>query len=293
MTAARGPDFLPYPLPNRTVAPATAVMPQDELPAGGRWQRALDGLTPWGVAALTAAGCALVSLILLSLITGHRNAGAILSSVAGIVSLGAGIRARKDDQPEDSVTLVKGGMGTGVLSGIVALLLLLSHHSSVAEQPPVQIPSPQPTVTTAPGPQPTPSTTPQPQSSPSLGVLPPGSADLFGVPTEPDLPLSEASTDKGLLTGRVVTTSGAGLQGAKVTVTRADPTDVSDSRQCPLKLTATTDARGNYRVELCQLGTNLGYHVVITSGSERATTDLYVNAGRTTVYNVILAVRHA
>ncbi len=294
VTDARGPDFLPYVLPDRPVAP-TQVLNAPAPAKSGRWQQALTGLTPWGRAALTAGLTALAVLLLLSIATGHREAGAWFASLAAVTAAAAGLRALKDEQSADSLTLVKGGMATGLVSAVLALLVLLTHSSSVADQPPVQVPSPQPTsAPTTPQPQqPTPSATPLPQSTPSFGVLPPGSSDLFGLPTQPDPPTTQSSTAKGLLTGRVVTTSGAGLEGATVTITRSDPADVSDSPQCPLKVTTTTNAKGVYKVALCQLGDQLGYHVVISSGTASANTDLFVNAGQTTVYNAILAVRHA
>ena len=284
---SRGPDFLPYPLPVHTVA--TLASPAQPPPTTW-WQRAVAGLTPWGAAAVTAGGLALLAVLGVSLLAGHRQAGAVLASLAGLVALVAGVTSQQHEQPDETLTLVRAGMGTGAVATLVALLMLLTHHSTIAEQPPVQIPSPAPTTSYSPLPQ---SQPPQPRSTPSLGVLPPGSSDLFGLPTEPDPPVTEAGTDKGLLTGRVVTTSGAALPGALVTVTRADPTDLSDDPPCPVKQTTTTDARGQYHLELCQLGNNLGYHVTVTAGTAGASTNLYVNSGRTTVYNVILAVRRA
>lgn len=301
MTDARGPDFLPYPLPNRTIAPAAVVMPAP-VPAHGRWRRALEGLTPAGVVALSAAIVALLVLLLVSLVTDHRQAGAVLTCLAAAVAVSAGVRALKDEQPADSRALVKGSIWTSAAAAVVALLLLLGSHSSVAEQPPVQVPSPQPTATQEqPQPTPTPSASPQPGTSgtptpgqlPGLGVLPPGSSDLFGLPSEPGPPQSQDPAAKGRLTGRVVTTSGTGVAGAVVTITRSLPGDTSGSPGCPVKVIAKTNDQGRYDVQLCQLGDNLGYHVVVSSGGASATTDLFVNSGQTTVYNVILAIRHA
>jgi hypothetical protein len=291
-TPARGPDFLPYPLPSRPEP--VALAPAGPLePAGGRWAQALDGVTPWGVAAITAGVAALLSLLVVSLLGGHRTAGAVLAVLAGTVGAVAGVRALKDEQPTDSRGLVQGGAGTGVVAAVIALALALTHHSSVAEQPPVQVPLPLPTTSSLPEqPSPTPSPA-SPAPSPSAGVLPPGSDDLFGVPTQPDPPLQPDSTAKGTLTGRVVTSSGAPLPGATVVVTRADPTDTSDAPGCPLRVTTTTGADGRYRLQLCQLGDNLGYTVTISAGAAQARTQLYVNAGQTTVYNVVLPVRRA
>lgn len=289
-TPSRGPDFLPYPLPARPVAQVLASAPS--APTASRWQRALDGVTPWGVAAITAGIAAGLSLVIVSLLAGNRPVGAILASLAAVLSVGAAWKALKQEQPDDSRSLVKGGSGIGVVAALIAVLLLLTHRSSIAEQPPVQVPSPAPSSTSEP--QPTPSPSPgTPRPSPTLGVLPPGSNDLFGVPTQPDAPVTQTSTAQGLLTGRVVTQSGRPLPGALVTVTRADPADTSDSPGCPLRVTAKTGADGRYLLQLCQLGDNLGYHVVISSGTAKASTDLYVNAGQITVYNVILALRHA
>jgi hypothetical protein len=78
-----------------------------------------------------------------------------------------------------------------------------------------------------------------------------------------------------------------------VEVTRALPGDTSDTPGCPTRITTKTDAQGVYRLELCQLGDNLGYTVTITPGTARAGADVFVNSGQTTVYDVILPVRRA
>jgi hypothetical protein len=294
---ARGPDFLPYPLPNRDVAPAAPVVP--ELPVGSRWERALEGLTTWGMAAISLGIVALACLLGLSL-PGHRDAGALLASFSAVASLGAAIKALRETQLEDSRSLVKGGAGLGIASALIALLLLATHRSSVADQPPVQLPVPpatsqpqpqQPSPTPAPGlPTPGPSGSPGASPTPGNGL----GGDIFGVPSDPGgAPVSDDPTAKGTLTGRVVNLSGAAVAGASITITRANATDVSDSPPCPLRLSTTTDARGNYTIALCQLGSDLGYHVVITSGTARAAADLYVNSGSETVYNVILPIRRA
>ncbi|MCW2598473.1 MAG: hypothetical protein JWM02_302 [Frankiales bacterium] len=292
-TRSRGPDFLPYPLPARPAA--TVVAPAPPAPTRGRWERALDGVTPWGVAAITAGVVALLSLVVVSLLAGHRGTGAVIASLAAVAAVGAGLRALKDEQPVDSKNLVKGGMATGVTSAVIALLLLLTNRSAVAEQPPIQVPSPVPSTTSSPQPQPQ-SPTPAPgtpQPGPSVGVLPPGTSNQFGVPSQPGPPLTQTSTDKGTLTGRVLMTGGAPLPGATVVVTRADPSDTSDSPACPLRVVTRTGTDGRYTLQLCQLGNFLGYTVTISADTAKATADLFVNAGQTTVYNVILPVRHA
>lgn len=232
-TPLRGPDFLPYPLPDRTVEPATEVLPAIEPAPGSRWRNAIEALTPWGVAAVTAGSVALGSLLLVSLLIHEGEAGAWLATSMGIAALAAGLKGLQEEQPRDTKTVVKGGMGTGVASAVISLLLLLGSDESVAGQPPVQVPRPVPTAAQLP--------TPTPSASP--GAVPPGSANLFGIPTQPDQPLTEASTDKGVLTGKVVTTSGAPVVGATATVTRADPADTSDAPGCPLKVTTRTDRK--------------------------------------------------
>lgn len=295
---ARGPDFLPYPLPDRDVAPAAGVVA--DLPVGSRWERALEGLTSWGMAAISFGILALACLLGLSL-PGHRSAGALLASISAVVSVAAAIKALSADQPEDSRSLVKAGMGMGVASAVIALLLLATHRSSVAEQPPVQLPVP-PATSQPQQPSPTPSLpsqgVPTPGPSRSPGATPtPGNGlgtDIFGVPSEPGgAPVSNDPTAKGTLTGRVVNLSGGAVAGATITITRADPSDVSEAAACPLRATTTTNAHGNYSIQLCQLGDNLGYHVVVSSARARAATDLFVNSGQQTVYNVILAIRRA
>jgi hypothetical protein len=296
---SRGPDFLPYPLPQREIGPAVAVA--EELPAGSRWQQALEGLTPGGLVAVSLGIIAFACLLGLSL-PGHRQAGAVLAGGAALGALGTGFRALSAKQPPDSDALVKGGMGLAVLSALVALLLLATHRSSVAQQPPVLVPQPQATSSPAPQqPSPSPSPAPSPSAPGSAGSPTPGvtpgnglGGDIFGVPSEPGgAPVSDDPAAKGMLLGRVVNLSGLAVGGATVTITRGDPTDVSANPPCPLRTTTTTDARGNYQITLCQLGDDLGYHVVITSGTAQAATDLYVNSGQQTVYNVILSVRHA
>ena len=285
MSDSRGPDFLPYALPTRPTWAEVSLTPPPPVPS------ALDGVTPWGVAAIAAGVVALLSLVVVSLLAGHRGSGALLAMMSAGVAVGAGLRTRKDPQPEARRTLVKGAMGAGVGSAVVALLLLLTHHSAVAEQPPVQVPSPAPSAPTSPQPSPSPAA---PSPSPSVGVLPPGSNDLFGVPTDPGgPPVSQDPTAKGTLTGRVVSTSGAPIEGAVVTVTRADPKDISDSPPCLLQQRTTTGAGGRYTLQLCQLGDGLGYTVTITSAGAQAHQDLFVNSGQITAYNVILAVRRA
>lgn len=288
MSDSRGPEFLPYAMPTW---PTSSEVSSPRLPAPSTQDR----MTPWAVAAVTAGVVALLSAVVVSLLAGHRGAGAVLATMAAAVAVGAGLRALRDPQPEPGKALVTGGMSAGVGSAVVALLLLLTHHSAVTEQPPVQVPSPAPSVTSTPQPQPSPSlAAPSPAPSPSVGVLPPGSNDLFGIPTGPGgPPVIQDLTAKGTLTGRVVSTSGTPIQGAVVTMTRADPKDTSDSPPCPLLQRATTDVRGRYTVQLCQLGDGLGYTVTITSAGAQAHQDLFVNSGQITVYNVILAVRRA
>ncbi len=288
MSDSRGPDFLPYAMPTR---PTSSELSPPQPPAPST----PDRVTPWAVAAVTAGVVALLSLLVVSLLAGHRGAGAALTTTAAAIAVGAGLRALKDPQPEPSTSFVKGAMAAGAGSAVVALLLLATHHSAVTEQPPVQVPSPVPSATTTPQPQPSPSSaSPSPAPSPSLGVLPPGSNDLFGIPTGPGgPPVTKAATAKGTLTGRVVTTGGTPIEGAVVTVTRADPKDTSDSPPCPLQQRTTTDVRGRYTLALCQLGDGLGYTVTITAAGAQAHQDLFVNSGQITVYNVILAVRRA
>ena len=57
---------------------------------------------------------------------------------------------------------------------------------------------------------------------------------------------------------------------------------------CPTRVTTLTDTEGVYRLQLCQLGNGLGYHVRITVGQSNVEHDLFVNSGNTTVYDVIL-----
>jgi hypothetical protein len=251
--------------------------------------------------AISAGVVALACLLGLSL-PGHQHSGALLASMAAVVSVAAGLKALSEVQPADSRSLVQTGMSVGVVSALVALLLLATHRSAIADPPPVQVPNPITTTSPQPQPQPqqpTPGPSPSvPGEAPSPGASPtPGNGlggDTFGVPSEPGgQPVLDDPAAKGTLSGRIVNLSGAGVAGATITITRSDPTDVSDSVACPLRATTTSNAMGNYSAQLCQLGPDLGYHVVITSGTARASADLFVNSGQVTTYNVILAIRHA
>ncbi|MGZ6791971.1 MAG: carboxypeptidase-like regulatory domain-containing protein [Mycobacteriales bacterium] len=285
-TPTRGPDFLPYPLPERPLPPPAAPV-APPAPPRGRVAAALDGLSARGRAAVTGGAAALLSLLVVSLLGGHRGTGAVLAVGAAAVAGVAASRALKEQLPADSRLVVQGSAAAGVASAVVAVALVLTSGSSVGDQPPVRVPLPAPSASSAP-------TAPElPSPAPSAGAVPPGSDDLFGVPTQPDDPTVQDSTAKGTLQGRVVSTSGAPLAGATVVVTRADPADTSDTPECPLKITTRTGADGRYRLQLCQLGDQLGYTVTITAGSASAHADLYVNAGQVTVYNVILPVRRA
>lgn len=285
-TSTRGPDFLPYPLPERPLPPPVAP-PAPPAPPRGRLASALEGLTDRGRVAVGAGLAAVLSLLVVSLLTGHRGAGAVLAAASAATAVVAAVQALRVEQPADSRLVVQGGAAGGAAAAVVAVALVLTSGSSVAEQPPVRVPVPLPSPSAAP-------TVPDaPSPTPSPGAVPPGSDGLFGVPTQPDDPTVADPTAKGTLQGRVVTTSGAPLPGATVVVTRADPSDTSDSPGCPLRVTTTTGADGRYRLQLCQLGDQLGYSVTVSAGSAQAHTDLYVNAGQVTVYNVILPVRRA
>jgi hypothetical protein len=111
-----------------------------------------------------------------------------------------------------------------------------------------------------------------------------------GVPTRPDVPLQEPATARGILTGTVRGLDGELVEGATVTVRRADPNDRSDTPACPLSTTTTTGSDGEWFLPLCQLGDGIGWSVEIRKGGLGASTPLaYVNSGRTTTYDVRLS----
>ena len=109
-------------------------------------------------------------------------------------------------------------------------------------------------------------------------------------PTQPEPPVQEPPTARGILTGTVRGLDDELVAGATVTVRRASRNDTSDAPACPLTATTTTGADGQWFLPLCQLGEGLGYSVEIRKGSLGASTELaYVNSGRTTTYDVHLA----
>lgn len=290
----RGPDFLPYLLPEPPAA-AAAPEPPPALPTR-RWEAALDGVPPWGVAAVTGGVAGLLSLLVVSLLADRRGAGATLAVLAAVVAVVAGRRALRPPPPGDSRTVVRVGQGTAVASAVVAVLLALSAPGSTQAQQPVQPPSPAPAAS-APAPSPSAPLAPlaplAPGPSATPFTAPPGAVNGFGRPSQPGPPLSTDPRATGTLYGHVVTTGGAPVPAATVEVTRALPGDTSDTPACPTRVTTKTDAQGVYRLQLCQLGDQLGYTVTITSGGARAQADAFINAGQTTVYDVILPVRRA
>jgi hypothetical protein len=176
----------------------------------------------------------------------------------------------------DGRTLVMSVQALGALSALVAAMVYAAGTGD--SQPPVTPPSPQSTPSA-----PAPTTSPSPAP-----VLPPGTANGFGVPTDPGAPLTNDPTSPGTLQGHVVDTTGRPVKGAVITITRSRAGDVSETPQCPTRVTTLTDADGFYQLQLCQLGDGLGYHVRIQVGRSVAEHDLFVNSGNTTYYDVIL-----
>jgi hypothetical protein len=277
-----GPDFLPYPLPAVTQPTVALPPPPGAPPPAGRWSRALDGVPPVGVVSIGSGLGALVLLLLVTGIAGRSGPGAVVTVLAAAVSLGTGWVAirRTRPLPRDSRTLVVAAQSVGVLSALVAAMVYAASGSG--GQQPVAPPSPQPSTSATPAPGVSPSPAPSPLN------LPPGAANGFGVPSDPGSPLSDDPTALGTLYGHVVDTAGNPVKGAVVTVTRATPGDISNTPQCPVRVTTLTDANGVYQLQLCQLGQGLGYHVKIQAGRGTVEHDLFVNSGNTTVYDVIL-----
>lgn len=280
-----GPDFLPYPLP--AVTQATVALPSPPSaapPAPGRWSRALDAVPPSGVVSIGSGIGALVLLVLVTGIADRAGPGAVVTALAAAVSLVAGwVALRKiAAAARDSRTLVMTAQAVGAVSALIAAMVYAA--GSGDSQPPVSPPSPQPSASaTAPAPTPAPTTSPSPAV-----VLPPGTANGFGVPTDPGAPLTNDPSSLGTLQGHVVDTAGKPVKGAIVTITRSKAGDVSETPQCPTRVTTLTDANGFYQLQLCQLGDGLGYHVRIQVGRSLAEHDLFVNSGNTTYYDVIL-----
>lgn len=276
MTDLRGPDFLPYPLPERPAAPAHVAPPTAPPPGKGRWNQALDALPPLGIVAIGTGLATVFLLLLVSIAADQPGAGAVVTLLAAAVSLGTGWAAMKPSLRKDSRTLIVSAQSLAAASALVALGIYAAGGSDA--QPPVSVPTPQPSATST-VPSPGPSATPQPS---------PGAVNGFGVPSVPGQPQTDSPTDLGTLIGHVVDTAGKPIEGAVVTVTRGTPGDTSSTPDCPTSVTTRTDSQGGYRFQLCQLGEGLGYRATIAVGSLKASAVLFVNSGQTTVYDVIL-----
>jgi hypothetical protein len=263
------------------VTPPTVALPAPPAtpPGAGRWSRALDALPPLGVVCIGSGLGALVLLVLVTGIADRPGPGAVVTALAAVVAVVTGWLALRSipATARDSRTLVMSAQALGALSALVAAMVFAA--SGAEGQPAVSPPSPSPSPsgTAAPAPSPAPAVT-----------LPPGAANGFGVPTDPGAPLSDDPTSLGTLQGHVVDTAGRPVRGATVTVTRSKAGDTSETPSCPTRVTTLTDSDGLYQLQLCQLGEGLGYHVRIQVGRSVAEHDLFVNAGNTTYYDVIL-----
>ena len=276
MTDQRGPDFLPYPLPDRPVAPVHVAPPTAPPPGKGRWSQAVDALPATGVVAIGTGLAAFFLLLLLSLAADQPGAGAVVIALVAAVSLVTGWAALKPTVPKDSRTLIVSAQSLAAACALLAIGIYAAGGAD--EQPPVSVPSPQPSASSS---VPAPAPTPTPEVSP-------GAVNGFGVPSVPGQPQSDNPTDLGTLLGHVVDTAGKPVEGALVTVTRATAGDTSSTPDCPVSVTTRTDSQGGYRFQLCQLGEGLGYRVTIAVGTLKAGASLFVNSGQTTVYDVIL-----
>lgn len=278
-----GPDFLPYPRPVLPPPPAAPGPAPAGTPAEGgrRWSRALDGVPPLGTVAIGCGLGAVVLLVLVSWVADRPGPGAVVTLVAAAASLGTGWRALRAVSARDSRALVVAAQTVAALSAVLALVTYAVSGPS-DEVAPVTTPTPSPS---APGAAPVAGSSPSP--TPTQPVPPPG-ANRFFVPTVPGAPIVDDPAALGTLEGNVVTLSQQPVKGAVVTVTRAKPGDVSSTPECPTRVTTQTNAAGVYRLQLCQLGDNLGYHVTIQTPRGKAETDLFVNSGNTTVYDVLL-----
>ena len=274
-----GPDFHPYPLP--LVVPPPPPPPVSAPPAAatsGRWSRALDTVSPLGIVSIGCGAGALVLLVLVTFLAGQPGPGAVVTLAAAVVSLVTGWVALRSMTVRDSRTLVISAQTVGALSAVLAAMVYAGSGSGDAQ--PVTPPSPQPSAS-APAQQ-------QPTPAPSQQVLPPGAVNGFGVPSMPGAPILDEPTALGTLQGHVVDTAGKPVKGAVVTVTRSKPGDTSETPACPTQVTTLTNAAGLYQLSLCQLGEGLGYHVRITVNGHVAESNLFVNSGNTTTYDVIL-----
>lgn len=264
-------------------SPEAAPPVAADAAARSRVEGAVAGLGGPGLVALVGGMVALFALLAVSLLLGSRGPGAVLAVLGAAVAAVAARQALAQDLPTDSATVVTASRAAGLVSAVLALGLLLLRPAGA--QPPIQVPQPLPSPSASQPQLPTP--------GPSTGARRPGSGSGFGfgIPTQPDTPLTQPATDKGTLTGLVVDTAGKPVVGATVVVDRATQGDTSDTPECPVRSTARTDSSGSYSLELCQLGQDLGYQVTITAAGAIASNQLFVNAGRTTRYDVILAIR--
>lgn len=275
-----GPDFLPYPMPV-VVPPAPVAATPAAVPAtSGRWNRALDAVPTLGIVSIGCGAGALVLLVLVTFLADRPGPGAVVTVAAAVASLVTGWRALRATTVKDSRTLVVGAQSVGALSAVLAAIVYAGSSSPDGGQPVVP-PSPQPSATA-------PSFGATPTPSPTQLAPPPGSTNGFGVPSIPGQPILDEPTALGTLLGHVVDTGGRPIAGAVVTVTRSRAGDTSSTPQCPTRVTTLTGADGVYQLQLCQLGEGLGYHVQVQVGRASAQSNLFVNSGNTTVYDVIL-----
>ena len=275
-----GPDFLPYPMP--VVAPPPPPVPAPPAgPPQGRWTRALDTVPPLGIVAIGCGLGALVLFVVVSLLASQPGPGAVVTAAAAVASAATGAVALRSMTVRDSRTLVVGAASLGALSAVLGVLVWAASGSDDGGQP-VTPPSPQPSASAPSSPAAPVVPTPTPSAPPA------GSVNGFGVPSTPGAPLLDDPKAVGTLQGHVVDTAGKPVKGAVVTVTRSRARDTSSTPDCPTQLSTLTDADGLYRLSLCQLGEGLGYHVRITVDGHVAESDLFVNSGNTTTYDVIL-----
>jgi len=276
-----GPDFLPYPRPVVMPAAPPLAAPAATAPVHGRWARALDGVPALGVVAIGCGLGALVLLVIVSWVADRPGPGTVVTLLAAAAAVGTGWRALRATSARDSQVLVIGAQSIAVLSAVLAVITYAATGSSDGVTP-VSPPSPSPSSSSSS------SASAPAQPVPTPGASVPPLSNRFFVPSMPGAPIVNDPTALGTLAGHVVNMARQPIAGAVVTVTRAAPGDTSSTPQCPTRITTLTNADGVYQLQLCQLGDNLGYHVVIQTPRGKAETDLFVNSGNTTVYDVLL-----
>ena len=255
MPPRRGPDFLPYPPPaSAPLPPPVGRAPLPPPPPPASRPRGYDAR----VVVLAAAAAAVGGLLLVSWLAGYPRWGAGLAVLAASVALAVAPRALARRTGTRQVRLARVVAVTAAALAVltVAAVALVPDETLIAKAPALP---------------------PDEESYPERRAAPPTSTAPRGLPT-----------DVALVTGRVTYVDGTPLPGAVIRAARAQRGDTSSAPGCPLAATATTDARGYFTMQLCQLGPGLGWSLRAEHKGAQVQTIRFLSAGRPSTWEVRL-----